>query len=150
MSVAPRSAAATPPRKVHIPAGAQPVGNKVKGVCACGWTTRPQPDEERALANLESQHGYRAETCEVCGRDRHDFDLPHRDRYAHPRVVTDPDTGDQLLVCADDLQACQDAAARRQRELDTADALDIDSPRPTLRLVRHQPQGGSRSRPDTP
>jgi DNA invertase Pin-like site-specific DNA recombinase len=68
------------PGRVHIPAGFLPAaGDKVKAACTCGWTTTARTDENRALAALETQHGYQAETCQLCGRDRRD-DEPHSDR----------------------------------------------------------------------
>lgn len=131
---------ARPPRKVHVPAGTLPAGekgDKVRAVCACGWKTRARPDEQKAYASLETQHGYQEPICNLCGRDRQDKDRPDRYRYDHLEVITDPDTGDQLLVCADDQQACRDAGAQRQIHLDraTAQTLGLPDARPDLRVV---------------
>jgi DNA invertase Pin-like site-specific DNA recombinase len=128
------------PRRVHVPAGFLPAGvngDKVRAVCACGWKTRARPDEQKARATLESQHGHMEPVCHLCGRDRQDPDRPYQYRYDHLEVLTDPDTGDQLLVCADDQTACRDASAQRQVHLDraAADALGLPDIRPSLRVI---------------
>jgi DNA invertase Pin-like site-specific DNA recombinase len=128
------------PLRVHVPDGFIPAGvngDKVRAVCACGWKTRARPDEQKARATMESQHGYMEPVCDLCGRDRQDHDRPYRYRYDHLEVLTDPDTGDQLLVCADDQKACRDASAQRQVHLDraAADALGLPDIRPSLRVI---------------
>jgi hypothetical protein len=104
-------------------------------MCHCGYTTTPRASEQRALQALHSEHGQQAETCDICHRDRHDPGA--RRPFEHLRVITDPDNGDELLVCADDQQACNDAGRQLQVQLDRAafDSLGIEMPRPRLRLI---------------
>lgn len=128
------------PLRVHVPDGFLPAGvngDKVRAVCACGWKTRARPDEQKARATLESQHGYMQPVCHLCGRDRQDKDRPYRYRYDHLEVLTDPDAGDQLLACADDQKACRDASAQRQVHLDraAANALGLPDIRPSMRVI---------------
>jgi hypothetical protein len=69
-------------------------------------------DERRALDALECEHGTSRTFCDLCGRDRSDVDLTHRNRFAHLRLLVDERTGDQLVVCADDRQGIRSWVGR--------------------------------------
>ncbi|MCU1630642.1 MAG: hypothetical protein JWP64_5591 [Pseudonocardia sp.] len=114
-------------------AGFTPAGRRVRAHCTCGDVTTPRVDERRALDALECEHGTSRTFCDLCGRDR-SVDLTHRNRFVDLRLLVDERTGDQLLVCADDEQACRELAAQHQVELDRA-ALGVETPRPTLRVI---------------
>lgn len=125
-------------RRVHILAGVTPSGKRWRAHCACGYPTSPRASRERAIEALETEHGYQDAVCALCGRDRSEG-LPHSRRYDHVRVLDDPDRpGDQFLVCRDDEQACHDLSAQRQVHLDRSafEAFGVETPRPTLRIVR--------------
>lgn len=128
------------PRRVHVPSGFTSTSTgKVRAYCSCGERTTPRVDQRRAVEALESRHGYSSARCELCGHDYDaDIDVPRGRRYDRLEVLTDPELGDQALVCRDAPQRCRDGAARRQVQLDraAADALDVELPRPRLRVVR--------------
>jgi len=126
----------TGPRRVHLPWGYLPVGQRVRAVCSCGFGTSPRVDERRALDSLLSEHGVDSPVCWLCGTDHHGHSWEEL-RTSHLDVLTDPATGDQFLACRGMPRACRDGAAQQQLHLDqaAADQLGIDIPRPKVRLI---------------
>jgi hypothetical protein len=127
------------PRRVHLLDGVGlPTKKGFRARCTCGWSTTPRASEERAIAALETEHGYQDPICALCGRDRSDTNLPHSRRQEHVRVLLDEATGDQLIVCRDDERTCLDLSRQRQVPLDRTalEGLGLEPPRPTLRVVR--------------
>ena len=126
------------PRRVHMPAGFTPAGRKIRAHCTCGYRTTPRVDERRATEALESEHGETKPVCDLCGREHFEQGGRRSRRFDHLRVLVDDATGHQFLVCSDDEPACHDRARQQQVRLDRAafEALGIELPRPTLRLIR--------------
>lgn len=122
-------------RLVHVLDGVATSGSRTSAVCSCGWSTSSRTTTARAVAAFRAQHECDPLVCGLCGRHRHVLD--GLGRPADLRVL-DAGAGDQLLVCRTDERTCGDLARRRQVHLDRAacDAVGIDTPRPTLRLVR--------------
>lgn len=126
----------TRPRRVCLPWGSLPTGQRVRAVCSCGYRGNPRVDESRALEALLTQHGFSQPVCQLCGKDHHGHsweDLCNR----YVQILTDPAIGYEFLVCRDMPKACRDGAAQRQVHLDraAAEAFEIEMRRPKLRIV---------------
>ncbi|MEU1986146.1 hypothetical protein [Nocardia sp. NPDC019395] len=134
MSGTPRD---SPLRIVHLPSGFTSSGEKVRACCTCGWRTTPRVSEARALSALLNTHGHNDPLCQLCRRDYSGLDwfemLTH-----HVEILTEPASRKQFLVCRGLPKSCREGAAQNQVHLDraAADLLDIELPRPTLRVVR--------------
>jgi hypothetical protein len=100
------------PRRVHLLADVTASGHRFRARCTCGWSTTPRVDKHRAAEALETGHGYQDPVCDLCGRDRTDTNLPWSQRNDHVRVLVDEHSGDLLVVCRDDKQACWDLTRR--------------------------------------
>lgn len=124
------------PRTVHLPTGYTHVGKKIRGWCACGYSTTPRVDQARALDALLSEHGYTDPLlCELCDANHSGSVWAAVLRRIE---IRDDHDGTTYVVCRGMPKSCQDGAARKQLRLDSAvsAAFGIDLPRPRLRVVR--------------
>lgn len=119
------------PRQVHLLAGlGLPTTKGRRAFCSCGWSTTPRASADRAIAALETEHGYQDPVCDLCGRDRSDTSLPHSRRNEHVHVLLDDATGHQFIACRDDERTCLDLARRQQVHLDRSalEAFGVEPP----------------------
>lgn len=128
-------------RRIHLMTGFAPSGRRVRAVCACGYATTPRIGEQRALDALQAEHGSSRPQCALCGRDYAGHSWQQL-RDTDLRILTDPATGAQFLVCRELTQDCSDGAAQRQLHLDRAalESRGLPVPAPRLRLL----PGGNR------
>jgi hypothetical protein len=125
------------PQRVCLPWGFLPVGQRVRAACACGFTTSPRVDSDRALQALLTEHGHTEPKCVLCDRNHlqgqslRDWDAVRR------RVEILPDGAGSFLVCRGMPRSCRDCADRKQLRLDSevAEAFGLELPRPRLRAV---------------
>lgn len=126
------------PRRVCLPWGFRPAGQRIRAACSCGFTTTPRASRDRALDALLAEHGHTDATCVLCDRDHLEgSSLRQWDALRNWRIEILSDGHDSFVVCRGMPRSCRDGAARKQLRLDSevADAFGLALPRPRLRLV---------------